>query len=195
MKYLRDFWNFIIAVWKLDRGFNYYSERFKFIAGIIPKFRISEENLFDKDFTHSFNFNESFCSSNSLEYDLTPLHKEMALAGLDTSKTYHVVPCNQVDENVMFNIYEDEERTILVYSCTLKIFKKWEEETPEELGKRLDRDLELFNKNLAMKITEIPRNSEKVLLHEAETCYECGKIFLSLYPLKKCEDHEGMDRI
>ena len=35
----------------------------------------------------------------------------------------------------------------------------------------------------------------KVLLHEAETCLECKKKFLSLYPLKSCLSHEGIEEI
>lgn len=45
------------------------------------------------------------------------------------------------------------------------------------------------------KTMEIPRDPGRVLLHEAETCYECGDTFLSLFPLKKCIDHEGFDKI
>ncbi len=35
----------------------------------------------------------------------------------------------------------------------------------------------------------------KVLLHESENCMECSKSFLSLYPLKCCRDHDGLDSI
>lgn len=70
---------------------------------------------------------------------------------------------------------------------------KWEEETPQELGKRLDRDIKLFNETTPMKM--LRKNTGKVLLHEAENCPECGETFLALYPLKKCKDHEGLDKI
>lgn len=33
----------------------------------------------------------------------------------------------------------------------------------------------------------------KVLLREPEKCVECNKVFLSLYPLRRCSDHEGLD--
>ena len=33
----------------------------------------------------------------------------------------------------------------------------------------------------------------KVLLREAETCPMCGKVYLSLYPLRLCGDHEGLE--
>ncbi len=35
----------------------------------------------------------------------------------------------------------------------------------------------------------------RVLLREPERCLECGKVFISLYALKSCSDHEGLDRI
>ena len=35
----------------------------------------------------------------------------------------------------------------------------------------------------------------KVLLHEPEVCRECGEVFQSLYPLRCCKDHEGLDRV
>jgi hypothetical protein len=35
----------------------------------------------------------------------------------------------------------------------------------------------------------------KVLLREVEYCGECGKMFLSLIPLKKCVDHEDLEQI
>lgn len=37
--------------------------------------------------------------------------------------------------------------------------------------------------------------SSKVLLHECERCGECGKTYLSLYPLSQCKDHAGLDKI
>lgn len=37
------------------------------------------------------------------------------------------------------------------------------------------------------------RNKDRVLLREPERCMECGSVFISLYPLKKCEDHTGLD--
>lgn len=36
---------------------------------------------------------------------------------------------------------------------------------------------------------------EKVLLREVEYCGECGKSFLSLYPINKCTDHENLEKI
>lgn len=35
----------------------------------------------------------------------------------------------------------------------------------------------------------------KVLLHEPEQCMECSKSFLSLYPIKNCGDHDGLDSL
>ncbi len=35
----------------------------------------------------------------------------------------------------------------------------------------------------------------KVLLHEPEVCRECGRVFQSLYPLRCCKDHEGLDSV
>lgn len=39
------------------------------------------------------------------------------------------------------------------------------------------------------------RGNTRVLLREPERCLECGKVFISLYALKSCKDHEGLDRI
>lgn len=35
----------------------------------------------------------------------------------------------------------------------------------------------------------------KVLLREPEMCKECGRVFISLYALKGCEDHEGLEEV
>lgn len=40
-----------------------------------------------------------------------------------------------------------------------------------------------------------PRVSEKVLLREPERCSQCFKVFVSLYPLATCVDHEGLDSV
>lgn len=37
------------------------------------------------------------------------------------------------------------------------------------------------------------RNKDRVLLREPERCLECASVFISLYPLKRCEDHRGLD--
>ncbi|MBI5643380.1 MAG: hypothetical protein HY954_07895 [Deltaproteobacteria bacterium] len=34
-----------------------------------------------------------------------------------------------------------------------------------------------------------------VLLREPERCGECNKVFISLYPLKRCTDHEDLDEL
>ena len=34
-----------------------------------------------------------------------------------------------------------------------------------------------------------------VLLREVEYCRECGGSFLSLYPIKNCDEHEEEDRV
>ena len=34
-----------------------------------------------------------------------------------------------------------------------------------------------------------------VLLHGPEKCEECGETFVSLYPLRICDDHEGLEKI
>lgn len=38
-------------------------------------------------------------------------------------------------------------------------------------------------------------DKDRVLLHEPETCMDCGKSFLSLYPLKNCADHAGQEAL
>lgn len=35
----------------------------------------------------------------------------------------------------------------------------------------------------------------RVLLREPERCPECAGVYLSLYPLSDCPDHEGLDKI
>ncbi len=35
----------------------------------------------------------------------------------------------------------------------------------------------------------------KVLLREPEVCKECGKVYLSLWPLKWCYEHLGLECI
>lgn len=37
-------------------------------------------------------------------------------------------------------------------------------------------------------------SKNRILLREPESCRECGKVFLSLYILKSCTDHEGLDQ-
>ncbi|OGQ50712.1 MAG: hypothetical protein A3J24_08285 [Deltaproteobacteria bacterium RIFCSPLOWO2_02_FULL_53_8] len=35
----------------------------------------------------------------------------------------------------------------------------------------------------------------RVLLREPERCSECNRVFLGLYPVKFCAEHEGLDEI
>ena len=37
------------------------------------------------------------------------------------------------------------------------------------------------------------RRKVKVLLREPELCRECGAEYLSLYPIKRCFEHEGLE--
>ncbi len=37
--------------------------------------------------------------------------------------------------------------------------------------------------------------TKKVLLREPERCLECGHVFISLYPLGRCNDHDGLEEI
>lgn len=32
-------------------------------------------------------------------------------------------------------------------------------------------------------------------MREAETCAECRGVFLTLYPISVCDDHEGLDNL
>ena len=48
---------------------------------------------------------------------------------------------------------------------------------------------------LITAIKQTPKITNKVLIREAETCGICGGIYLSLYPLRRCGDHEGLERI
>ncbi|MEE9615266.1 MAG: hypothetical protein V3W31_10030 [Thermodesulfobacteriota bacterium] len=40
-----------------------------------------------------------------------------------------------------------------------------------------------------------PRGREKVLLREPEICRQCGRTYLSLYPLRVCSDHDGLESV
>ncbi|MBI5885378.1 MAG: hypothetical protein HZB85_02205 [Deltaproteobacteria bacterium] len=35
----------------------------------------------------------------------------------------------------------------------------------------------------------------RVLLREPERCGQCNKVFLGLYPIRTCAEHEGLDEI
>jgi len=35
----------------------------------------------------------------------------------------------------------------------------------------------------------------RVLLREPERCPECNRVFISLYPLRACQDHHGLDEL
>ena len=48
---------------------------------------------------------------------------------------------------------------------------------------------------LITAIKQAPKITNKVLFREAETCGICGGVYLSLYPLRMCGDHEGLERI
>lgn len=37
--------------------------------------------------------------------------------------------------------------------------------------------------------------STRVLLREPEVCAECNRVFVSLYPIRSCADHQGLDEI
>jgi len=39
------------------------------------------------------------------------------------------------------------------------------------------------------------KNSKRIMLREPERCPECNKVFISLYPLHDCNDHEGLDEL
>ncbi|GEM_PF-6964717 len=39
------------------------------------------------------------------------------------------------------------------------------------------------------------RRSSRVLLREPEVCMECNRVFVSLYPIRSCVEHEGLDEI
>ncbi len=36
---------------------------------------------------------------------------------------------------------------------------------------------------------------KRVLLRGPERCLECGHVFISLYPLCRCVDHDGLEEI
>jgi len=35
----------------------------------------------------------------------------------------------------------------------------------------------------------------RILLREPELCLECNRVFLSLYSIRSCNDHDGLDEI
>ena len=40
-----------------------------------------------------------------------------------------------------------------------------------------------------------PKVNSRVLLREPERCPECNRVFISLYPLRVCLDHQGLDEL
>ena len=40
-----------------------------------------------------------------------------------------------------------------------------------------------------------PKGREKVLLRDVEVCSICERRFLSLYPLRACSDHIGLEEV
>lgn len=36
---------------------------------------------------------------------------------------------------------------------------------------------------------------KRVLLRGPEKCLECGRVYISLYPLGRCLDHDGLEEI
>ena len=39
----------------------------------------------------------------------------------------------------------------------------------------------------------LSRRKSRVLLHEPERCAECNRVYLSLYSLNFCIEHDGLD--
>jgi hypothetical protein len=39
------------------------------------------------------------------------------------------------------------------------------------------------------------RGSARVLLREPERCMECNRVYISLYALGSCNDHDGLEEI
>jgi len=40
-----------------------------------------------------------------------------------------------------------------------------------------------------------PKVNSRVLLREPERCPECNRVYISLYPLRVCQDHQGLDEL
>lgn len=38
-------------------------------------------------------------------------------------------------------------------------------------------------------------SGNRVLLREPEVCAECNKVFVSLYAIRSCADHQGLEEI
>ena len=36
---------------------------------------------------------------------------------------------------------------------------------------------------------------KRVLLREPEVCMECNRVFLALYAIRSCADHEGLEEV
>ncbi|WKZ33666.1 MAG: hypothetical protein QY316_04495 [Thermodesulfobacteriota bacterium] len=41
----------------------------------------------------------------------------------------------------------------------------------------------------------LQEGASRVLLREPEACMECNRVFVSLYPIRSCREHEGLDEI
>ncbi len=53
----------------------------------------------------------------------------------------------------------------------------------------------LYRGELDDWIKHHPVRTRKVLLREPEICRECGEVFQSLYPLRRCIDHDRLERV
>ena len=45
------------------------------------------------------------------------------------------------------------------------------------------------------KVLIEPQANKRIMLREPERCFECNKVFVSLYPLRVCSEHEGLDEV
>ncbi|MBI5492016.1 MAG: hypothetical protein HY893_03690 [Deltaproteobacteria bacterium] len=56
-------------------------------------------------------------------------------------------------------------------------------------------EIEALASRFSKKSWVAHKKNSRVLLREPEVCAECNKVFISLYPLRTCADHEGLDEI
>ncbi|MBI5903715.1 MAG: hypothetical protein HZB84_09575 [Deltaproteobacteria bacterium] len=59
----------------------------------------------------------------------------------------------------------------------------------------MDADLNLSGFRSADMAGSYRGIRNRVLLREPERCKECNRVFISLYELKDCNDHDGLEEI
>lgn len=73
--------------------------------------------------------------------------------------------------------------------------KKRSTGSAEKVGNKRDIAAETGFEFSSSKNTFRHHRPGRILIREPEACEECKKVFLSLYSLRACLDHEGLDEV